>query len=224
MAGQGGGSGYLSVLLLVGRGVDEARTIALAANCVAALIATIGFVHQRCFDARTFWTATSTAVPAAFVAGTLSVDSPGLRIGIGCVLIAAGLSMLRSRKPGREPGQRPRPLLLLIAGGLIGLVSGATGIGGGIFLAPVLSLAGLASPRQRLGVTSAFVLANSASALAGREAADASFSADLAWVLPAVTLGALLGTLAAARIRHLRSLDLVLAGVVTAAGVQTILP
>lgn len=168
--GHGGASGYLAILAIAGYGPDELRPIALTLNVVVSAMGTWRFSGH--FQQRLFWPFAGVSIPAAFLAGRfVHLDPRPYNILLGLILIyAAWRVLLASRRSGstvNEAAGEPLLLLAIVMGALIGLISGMIGIGGGIFLSPVLILAGWASPRQAAAVVAPFILLNSIAALAG---------------------------------------------------------
>jgi len=169
--GLGGGSGYLAVMGLVGVPPDIMRPVALTLNILVASLSSWQFIRSGNFSSRLFWPIALASVPFAFLGGYLELPGMIYRPLVGLVLIYSAWRLWRSTMPGQTlPEVRSDiPLwLMLLAGAVIGFISGLMGIGGGTFLGPLLLIAGWADTRQALGITAAFVLANSLFALAGR--------------------------------------------------------
>ena len=169
--GLGGGSGYLAVMGLVGVPPDIMRPVALTLNILVASLSSWQFIRSGNFSARLFWPIALASVPFAFLGGYLELPGMIYRPLVGLVLIYSAWRLWRSTMPGQTlPEVRSDiPLwLMLLAGAVIGFISGLMGIGGGTFLGPLLLIAGWADTRQALGITAAFVLANSIFALVGR--------------------------------------------------------
>ena len=115
-----------------------------------------------------FWPFAVTSVPAAFIGGTLSVSSSLYNIIVGGVLLYAALQLFRVTQVAPSMGIRPPPLwLALIAGAGVGLLSGVTGIGGGIMVGPLLLSMRWAETRQTLGISAAINLTNSTAGTLG---------------------------------------------------------
>ena len=145
--GQGGGSGYLAAMALLGVAPENIRQTALALNVVVAGIGLVKFARAGFFDGRLCFPFVVASVPAAFLGGALSLPSAIFKPTVALILLwAAGLLLLRPSTPGEGPRGKPPLLLALGSGGGIGLLSGLIGIGGGIFLAPLLILRGWADP------------------------------------------------------------------------------
>lgn len=232
--GHGGASGYLAVLALAGLAPEELRPAALTLNLVVALVSTFRFGGAGHLRVRLLLPFLLPAVPAAFVAGSLAV-SPGVyRLLLGAVLLFAAWRLASPPGPtvdrvsaryGGEGGRRPpHPAVAIAIGTVIGLLSGFVGVGGGIFLSPILLLTGWASPRETAAISAPFILFNSAAGLGGQLlVAGASLPEGvplwLGVVLVTGWLGATFGS------RHARPLTLrrLLAAVLLVAGGKLVL-
>ncbi len=169
--GLGGGSGYLAVMGIVGVPPEIMRPAALTLNILVASIGTWKYVRAGHFSSRIFWPVAAASIPFAFLGGRLSLPGNVYRPIVGLVLLYAAYRLWRSpsSNPSAPAIRAKLPIwIALIAGALIGLVAGLVGMGGGIFLGPLLLLAGWADTRQAMGITAAFVLVNSLAGLAGR--------------------------------------------------------
>ncbi len=169
--GLGGGSGYLAAMGLVGVPPEIMRQTALTLNILVASIGTWKYVRAGYFSARLFWPVAAASIPFAFLGGRLTLPGEIYRPIVGGVLFYAAFRLWRSSTGTQSSPQVKKTLpiwIALIAGAAIGMVSGLVGMGGGIFLGPLLLLAGWANTRQAMGITAAFVLVNSLAGLAGR--------------------------------------------------------
>jgi len=221
--GHAGASAYLAIMALSGVSPDVARPTALALNIVVASFVTFRFWRGGHISARSLAPFLLGSIPLAFLGGSLPV-APGLYkqlVGIVLLLAATGMALTARRAAQADTGRAtPRvptiPAVFIGAG--IGLVSGLTGTGGGIFLSPVLLFAGWAQTRAASGMAAPFILGNSIAGLAGNFSRLASLPASLPiWVI-AVVAGAVIGSEIGnrrGRIVHLRaalSVVLVIAG------------
>jgi hypothetical protein len=219
--GLGGGSGYLAVMGLAGVPPDIMRPVALSLNILVASISSWFYIRSGHFSARIFWPVVLASMPFAYLGGYLKLPGHIYRPLVGLLLIYSAVRLWRSTVPGRNlPAVRADlPLWMLIAAGAaIGFVSGLMGIGGGTFLGPLLLLAGWVDTRDALGITAAFVLANSISALAGRMTAVPVLPSTI-WIwLAAAGIGGWLGARLGSRrldprlLRRLLALILLLGG------------
>ncbi len=168
--GLGGGSGYLAVMSIAGLPPEVIRPTALTLNILVASIGTWKHVRAGQFSARIFWPIVATSIPFAFLGGRLTLPGELYRPIVGIVLLYAAYRLWRHPDGATEVIKQQRlPIwMALAAGAVIGLVAGLVGIGGGIFLGPLLLLAGWADTKEAMGITAAFVVVNSLAGLAGR--------------------------------------------------------
>ena len=226
--GHAGASGYLAAMAIVGLAPETMRPTALALNILVATIATARYARAGQFDWRTLWPFALASVPAAFLGGTLHLPTTLYRPLVGAILFLAALELVRSaRRSATREARPPRsdvpvaPALLIGAG--IGLLSGLTGTGGGIFLSPVLLFLGWAQTRKTSGVSAAFILLNSVAALAGTTFALSALPPAIPLWLLAATVGALLGTQLGTRLLPVPALRYALSMVLVIAGAKLIL-
>jgi uncharacterized membrane protein YfcA len=219
--GHAGASGYLAVMGLCGVSAAVMKPTALALNVLVAAIATVRFYRDGCFSWPLFLPFALPAVPAAFVGGAVTLPGQVYRPVVGVVLLLAAIRLLRPASPASagDAPERPLPLAKAAASGaVIGLLSGLTGTGGGIFLTPLLLFTGWAGPKESAGVSAAFILVNSAAGLAGRLASLADLPGAIPYWAVAAGAGGLVGAdlgsrrLGNATLRRLLAVVLVVAG------------
>jgi uncharacterized membrane protein YfcA len=200
--GHAGASGYLAAMALVGVVPDVMRPTALALNIVVAAFTTWRFRSARFFDARVVGTFLLGSIPLAYVGGGIRLPSHVYQALVGAVLLCSASylswrAFSNTDKREEIPVNVPLWLAPFIGGG-IGLLSGLTGTGGGIFLSPVLLIMGWAGPKATAGISAPFIMANSVAGLAGGLIKDSfSFSTipySAAPLIAAAMLGALIGT------------------------------
>lgn len=165
--GHGGASGYLMVMGLAGFCPDVMKPTALMLNLVVAGTGTLRFARAGAFRWRTFWPFVVTSVPCAFLGGAAALDPSLYKWLVGAVLLFAAVRLALKVPGPSEPATTVPRSAGLLWGAAIGLLSGLVGVGGGIFLSPVLLLARWATARQTAAISAAFILVNSASALSG---------------------------------------------------------
>ena len=187
--GHGGASGYLAILSFVAVRPDEMATTALTLNLFVATVALLSFKRAGHFDGRLAWPFIAASVPAAFLGGAVPVPLDLYKILLAVALGAAAIRLAVTLRGREEPGGGMKPTLALAlpVGGGIGWLSGAVGVGGGIFLSPVLLLSRWASPKQTAAVSAAFILVNSVAGLCGR-AARSGLEYGILWPLLAAAL------------------------------------
>ena len=162
-------------------------------------------------------------LPFSLLGGALHLAPSAYQPVVGALLVVAGVQMARSALAievlDRAAPETPPFLGSLLVGGIIGLVSGVTGVGGGIFLAPLVLSLGWATTRQTAAVSVVFNLVNSAAALAGTWATLPLLPPRLPVWLVCVGFGGLLGSWMGALHLNPRTLRLLLAFLLlTAAG------
>ena len=197
--GHAGASGYLAMMALAGVAPATMRPTALALNILVALITVYRFRRARFFSWRGLWPFLLGSVPFAAFGGAWKLERGTYYAIVGAVLLASALVLLwraYSASLRRHEGAadvRPVPAVAIGAG--IGLLSGLTGTGGGIFLSPVILLLGWAGPKTTAGIAAPFILVNSAVALtAGGALSAQSLPAELPVLAAVVVAGAVLGT------------------------------
>lgn len=218
--GHGGASGYLAAMALWGLGPEMMKPTALVLNILVAGLATIKFYRAGCFAWSLFWPFAVASVPSAFVGGAIMPSRAYYDPVVGLVLLVAATALLPGRAARSSGSTRPVPLgLALVAGGAIGLLSGLTGVGGGIFLSPLLVLARWAQIRQTAAVSAPFILVNSIAGLSGHLASVWQVPFQAAWWGLGALAGAWIGTelgshrLSTAWLRRALALVLAIAGV-----------
>jgi uncharacterized membrane protein YfcA len=191
--GHGGASAYLALMGLWGLLPEQMKPIALVFNTAVSLVAMVAYYRQGYFEAALFRPLALASVPAAFIGGWIHLTQPVFHAILALTLVVAAVRLLV------EPHQRPRgirPLPALAATGMgagLGFLAGLVGIGGGIFLTPILILCGWASTRTAAAVSAAFILVNSLAGLTGWISRGQPIPAE-AWLwLPVVLVGGLLG-------------------------------
>lgn len=224
--GHAGASGYIAVMALLGVGATTMRPTALTINILVAAIAFVQFARAGHFRWALFWPFALASMPAAFAGGLISLPAHALKIAIGVVLVltAARMAYVAWRPPAApiEPCPPKRPVMLLV-GAALGFTAGLTGIGGGIFLSPVLLLFRWADPKRTAATASLFILVNSVAGIAGL-AADGWRPPAWLWPLAAcAATGGLIGATIGSRRATPRALNLTLAVVLLIAGAKLVL-
>jgi uncharacterized protein len=167
--GFAGGSTYTALLVLAGTSLTILPVVSLVCNLIVAGGGTWRFAQAGLVPWRRLWPLLAVSIPLAFVGGSLPVSKPTFVALLGGTLLAAGMLLLfqRERTDADDPERRFPVVGPLIAAPL-GLVSGIVGIGGGIFLAPVLHLIGWDRAKRVAASASVFILANSLAGLGGQ--------------------------------------------------------
>lgn len=215
--GHGGASGYLAVMGLAGLAPATMKPAALVLNVVVAGIGSWKYLRAGAFNWQVFWPFAVVSIPMAYVGGAISIPASVYKPLVGVALLFAAWRMVLSTRQIEVPRRELKLWAALLAGAVMGLLSGLTGVGGGIFLSPLLLLLGWAGTRETSGIAALFILVNSLAGLAGHgnlSALPANFSSWMAVVAILGWLGAELGSrrFQLPVIRNLLALVLALAG------------
>ena len=224
--GHAGATGYIAVMTLAGLPPATVRPTALLLNVLVASIATAQFARAGHFPRRLFWPLAAASVPCALLGGATTLSAAAFEAIVGAVLLASAVRIVvapRSPPAGRrdeEPEEgsgadRLSVPALTVLGGAIGLLAGLTGVGGGVFLTPVLLALHAAPVRRIAAVTAPFILVNSLAGLAGGLLAGRPLAAVSLPVVAAAAIGGAAGSFAGAFRLPVRSLELVMAAVLT---------
>src|ERR1700744_4259836 len=136
--GQAGGTAFLALMAFAAFPSNEMRPTALALNIVAAAYSTWAFNRERAVDWGKLKPLLLSSLPTAFVGGLIVLNEQVYKATTGVVLLLAGTAMILRRDRGVELDHPPPLLDVTLVGGVVGLVSALTGVGGGVFLAPLL--------------------------------------------------------------------------------------
>jgi uncharacterized membrane protein YfcA len=168
--GFGGGSSYLAVLALYALPFAEMKLTALTCNIIVVVGGTIIFARQKLLNWQKSAPLIVSGVLMAFIGARLKIAQDTFFIILGTSLIvAACLLWVNPLQAGADPVERKRNYITyLITGGAIGFLSGLVGIGGGIFLSPVLNLMRWDTPKKIAATASLYILVNSLSGIAGQ--------------------------------------------------------
>jgi hypothetical protein len=194
--GHGGASAYLAAMALAGVAPAEMRPIALTLNVIVSSLATWKFWRAGHFRWRLFWPFAAVSIPFAYLGGAITLPGQAYRIVVGLVLVYAGWQLWRSFRAGEEMREVRAPAvpLAMAIGAAMGLLSGLTGVGGGIFLSPLLLMLGWAGTKQTSAVAAPFILVNSIAGLAAGFVAGTAVLPQATWLLAvAVLIGGWLG-------------------------------
>ncbi|MEC7265316.1 MAG: sulfite exporter TauE/SafE family protein [Bacteroidota bacterium] len=223
--GFGGGSSYLAILSLFLTDFYEIRSTALILNICVVTIGTFVFIRNRVFSFKMFWPFLVLSIPFAYVGAQVRLSQKAFFLVLGSALILAGFFMLLRFVKQKLESKEFNNTKKLLLGGSIGLLSGISGIGGGIFLSPVLNLLKWANPRIVASLASVFILVNSLSGLVGLNMAG-TFKLNQSLMLQlivAVVLGGSLGSYLSNRKFNLKFLGVLTSILVLYVGLRLIL-
>lgn len=194
--GHAGASGYLAIMTLLSFAPATIKPTSLVLNIVVSLIASVQFIRAGRFDRQVFWATILPSLPLAFVGGALEVDPNLFKLVAGVFLVlSAAMLPLRAVLVPRDEALRPLNLPAAIAlGAVIGFFSGLIGVGGGIFLTPLIVMLRWTSVQNASGVSALFIFCNSVMGLLGNAKGLGALDAGIgAWIV-AVVLGGAIGS------------------------------
>lgn len=224
--GHGGATVYSAVLTLFGFAIGPLATLVLVMNIVAASISWVMYSQAGYLRWRLLLPFVVTSVPAAYLGGSLPITGRVQAVILGVALLGAGLRLLLFPRPPsldlRVTGVAYY-VLTAVVGAILGFLAGATGIGGGIFLSPILIALGWANVKEAASVASAFIVLNSVAGLVARlprTPVDAQYVAPFVAI---VIAGALIGSFAGARRMPFRAVQISLGVVLLIASAKNLL-
>jgi uncharacterized membrane protein YfcA len=222
--GHAGASGYLAIMALFNFAPDEMKPTALTLNIVVACIGTFRFYRAGFFSWKLFLPFALTSVPLAYIGGSINLAVDIYKTIVGVVLLFAAFRLAISTiQKNVDPVRPPVTWLSAVVGAGLGFVSGLTGVGGGIFLTPLLLLMKWSETKMAAGISAAFILVNSVSGILGNWRNIDYVSKSIVPFMIAVILGGLLGTYLGTKKFDTTSLRRVLAFVLVVAGAKLIL-
>jgi uncharacterized membrane protein YfcA len=196
--GFGGASGYLAAMSLFALTPNLMASTALTLNILVATIAFVAYKRAGYFQPRLLLPFLLTSVPMSFVGGFIEVEARIYHVLLYLALIYVAVRLLFFNSPVEQTMEGQKEYVwswILVSGALIGLLSGILGLGGGIFLSPLIVLSGWGTPKEAATSSAAFIVVNSISTILGRLlGGNFVFGVFGAVLLPVGLLGALGGS------------------------------
>jgi uncharacterized protein len=218
--GHGGASGYIAIMVLAGLAPDTLKPAALVLNILVAGIASYKYVRANAFSWSLLWPLIIFSIPCAYLGGRLSLPHHYYQYILGIVLVYAAIhSFFTANTASLGQVKQPLNIILLFLGGMIGFLSGLVGVGGGIFLSPILLLMRWGETRTVSGVAAVFIFLNSIAGLIGVMSKNPVLPDGLVYWIFAAILGGWIGAemgskhLKSLRIRQLIAVVLLVAGI-----------
>ena len=215
--GHAGASGYIAVMSLFGMAPEAIKPMALRAEHPRGVPGHLPVLRAGHFSWKLFWPFALLSAPLAFFGGLKNLPTEVFNKLVGLVLLFSAARFFIRPPEEQETHEPSRPVAIGVGGGL-GLLSGLTGTGGGIFLTPLLIFMRWAPTKTASAISAAFILVNSIAGLSGNLSATKAFP-SFAWPLAAAALvggfaGSYLGSqrFPAATIKRLLAVVLVIAG------------
>jgi uncharacterized protein len=194
--GHAGASGYLALMALLSFAPETIKPTSLILNIVVASITSIKFLKAGYFDKKIFFAFIVASVPMAFLGGYISLNPKYFKMFAGIFLIIASfLLILREYVKRTESTTKPMHMAYgLTIGSMIGIVSGLIGVGGGVFLSPIIISANWTTVKKASGVAALFILCNSLAGLTGHMVALNKVDPNIIYWVTAVIIGGLIGS------------------------------
>lgn len=228
--GHAGATGYIAVMTLFGLDSQVIRPTALGLNVIVASIATAQFWRAGHFRPRPFLPLAAASMPAAAIGGAANLPTAAFEAAVGLVLLFSAVRIFgeaggASAESGEEtPGAHRCTLPFMAAlGGSLGLLSGLTGVGGGVFLTPALLALRAGPVKQVAAISAPFILVNSLAGLLGGLAAGGALPPISPAVIAAVALGGGIGSQLGAFRMSPRVLRLLMGVVLVVAGFKLLM-
>lgn len=191
--GHAGASGYLAVMAFFNVEPTIMKPTALALNILVATITTLKFYRVSAFSWKILFPFAIGSIPFAFLGGVITLPGHLYKPVVGLVLLYAAYRLLRTDHSTDKPIQ-PIPFWTGILSGMgIGFLSGLTGVGGGIFLSPLILFMSWGNARETAGVSAAFILVNSFAGLLGNFASVEQIPVAIGYWAPAAVIGGYIG-------------------------------
>ena len=217
--GFGGGSTYLALLLLWGVPFTIFPVIALCCNIIVVSGNCINYTRAGHLNFKLIIPFLIGSIPLAYIGGALPIEKEIFEILLFLILSIAGMLLLINFKTydDKQENYRKIPFLFsVLIGGVLGFLSGIVGIGGGIFLSPILFLIRAAKPKHIVTAASIFILINSLSGILGQITKNEVLNEILNYwpLLLAVFIGGQIGNFINIKILPTRILALITSGLV----------
>ena len=217
--GFGGGSTYLALLLIWGIPYSIFPIIALSCNIIVVSGNCFNYIRTGNLNLKLLIPYLAGSIPLAFIGGFLPIEKEFFEILLFVVLTVAGLLLLFKFKSydDKEETYRKIPIIIsILIGGILGFISGIVGIGGGIFLSPILFLLRVGKPKHIVTTASLFILINSLSGIIGQLTKNSVLNEiqNYWFLLLAVLIGGQVGNFLNLKIFPTRILALVTSGLV----------
>lgn len=221
--GHGGASGYIAVLALFSVVPAAFKPTALILNILVATVATYSFARAGHFSWRLFWPFAATSIPCSFVGGYMSLPPHVFKPLVGIILLASACRLFFHTENGAVEIRQPAIPTAFGVGAVLGLLSGLTGVGGGIFLSPLLLLLNWGKAREVSAIAALFILVNSFAGLLGHVSSLQAIPQYAPLLAIAAVSGGVIGSLFGSRYLPVVGIVKTLSVVLTIAGIKLLL-
>lgn len=218
--GHAGATGYLAVMAIAGIQPALMKPTALVLNIIVASIASYKYFKKETVSLKILAPLIIVSVPCAYLGGRINLSPEYYKPLVGCFLIYAALrAFFTARAESVYAVKTPQWIPLCIVGSVLGFLSGLTGVGGGVFLSPLMLMLRWAPIRIISGTAAGFILVNSTAGFAGLLSTSPQTMDGMAWLVLPVILGGMIGAeygshrYSASTIQKLLAATLLIAGV-----------
>jgi len=194
--GLGGGSSYTALLAIFGFSAAAIPVLSLTLNLLVSSIGSYNFIRNRHARLKLIAPFLITSIPMAYVGGALDISRTAFYwlLLVSLLFVAARIYLWNDTSIRLKLEQRGKLMLSLLSGGILGLIAGIVGIGGGIYLVPLIIVLGLGTEKEAAACGAIFIWLNSASGLASRLQYNAIDLAEHITLIVAVVLGGAAGS------------------------------
>ncbi|UCE90330.1 MAG: sulfite exporter TauE/SafE family protein [Pseudomonadota bacterium] len=194
--GLGGGSSYTALMAIFGVSYVAIPTVSLTLNLLVTSIGSVNFIRQGHLRLHLIGPFLVTSLPMAYLGGSLDVSKQVFEwvLLISLCLVAARIYLWDKPGTPHRIGRRWQLLFAALIGAVLGLLAGIVGIGGGVYLVPLIIVLGLGSPKEAAACGAVFVWVNSLTGLIARLGHHSINVAEFVPLILAVATGALLGS------------------------------
>ena len=192
--GHAGASAYIAIMSLFGLSAATIKPTALSLNILVSSYTSLQYIRAKLYDIKLAIPLLIGAIPCAFIGGRMNLPSEIYKPIVGVILLYSAYRFISIKAHTEQAPKTYNKLLAVLVGGLIGLLSGLTGTGGGIFLSPLVLFAGWTTVKVASGTASIFIFFNSIFGLLGNLSSIAHLPATLPLYIIFVLLGAFIGT------------------------------
>jgi len=222
--GLGGGSSYTAMMAIMGFSVLAIPMVSLSLNLIVTTIGSFNFIRNRHAQWRLILPFLVTSIPMSYFGGSLQVSKEFFYwvLLISLCIVAARIYLWQEMKYEIGLGSRGKLILSLIAGSLLGLIAGIAGIGGGIYLVPLIIILGLGNEKQAAACGAIFVWLNSSFGLLSRLQYNPMELDIFIYLVVAVVTGGVLGSYLGAFKFSAKSMDKILGIIILVAIVALI--
>ena len=220
--GHAGASGYIAVMTLLGYAPEFIKPTALVLNILVACLSSWQFWRAGHFQWSLFWPFAVLSIPCAFLGGYMNLPVHFFRILVGIVLLYSAFRFLVRPKPDGDSHSPSRAIVIPVGAGL-GLLSGLTGTGGGIFLTPLMIFMRWARTKTASAASAVFILVNSIAGLLGNFTGTQTLPSFALLLVASVVVGGAVGSYYGSSKFSTAVIKRMLAVVLTIAGLKLIL-